>query len=376
MNFKDIPGREEVAARLVKSVNNSRVSHAQLFTGAEGSGKFEMAVAYAQFIGCHARSDSDSCGVCPSCVKYSKLIHPDLHFVFPIIKSKKFTDPVCDNYLPEWRSFILGTPFISIAGWLEALEVENAQAMIYAAEASEILRKLSLKTYEAEYKVMIIWLPERMHQTAANKLLKIIEEPPEKTLFLLISDEPEKIIPTILSRCQLIKFPAIKEEDTAQFISEKYSTDMGRAGEIAHVSKGNLARAIALAESGDATSDHLESFRSLMRHAWKRDVANLLAWSEEVAASGRELQKSFLLYCLDLIRNNFVMNRNNGKNDLTNMTGAETDFSSKFYPFVNMNNIEKLYEEFNKAHYHIESNGNAKIVFLDLSLQVTMILKA
>jgi DNA polymerase-3 subunit delta' len=376
MFFRDIPGQKEVAERLTRSVQGHRVSHAQLLTGGEGTGKFEMAVAYAQYISCTKRTPSDSCGECPSCVKYSKLIHPDLHFVFPIVKSKKFPEPVCDNYLPEWRSFILGTPFISISEWLGVLEVENAQAMIYAAEASEILRKLSLKTYEAEYKVMLIWLPERMHATAANKLLKIIEEPPDKTLFLLISDEPDKIIPTILSRCQLIKFPPIKGESLTSYIIEKYSLSRERADEIAHVSNGNLAMAVSLASKPETTNDDLESFRSLMRHAWKRDVQGLMGWSEEMAATGRESQKSFLLYCLGLLRNNFVMNRNNGRADLTNMTNAENEFSSKFYPFVNTNNIEKLYEEFNKAHYHIESNGNAKIVFLDLSLQVTMILKA
>jgi DNA polymerase III subunit delta' len=376
MFFRDIPGQKEVIDRLIRSVHDHRVSHAQLFAGGEGTGKFAAAMAYAQYISCHDRSPSDSCGICPSCVKYSKLIHPDLHFVFPIVKSKRFSDPVCDNYLPEWRSYISGNPFITINDWLSVLEVENAQAIIYAAEASEILRKLSLKTYEAEYKVMIIWLPERMHTTAANKLLKIIEEPPDKTLFLLVSDEPDKIIPTILSRCQLIKFPGIRADEMAGYIGGRFSLQAERAAEIAHISNGNLARAISIADRPDATTDELESFRSLMRHAWKRDVTSLVAWSDDMAASGREAQKSFLIYCLGLLRNNFILNRNSGSDELTFMTGAEREFSSKFYPFINTGNIERLYEEFNKAHYHIESNGNAKIVFLDLALQVAMLLKA
>ncbi len=376
MFFRDIPGRSEIAERLIRSVRDHRVSHAQLFAGGEGTGKFAMAIAYAQYISCQSRTETDSCGECPSCIKYSKLIHPDLHFVYPIIKSKKFPDPVCDNYLPEWRSFIAADPFITMNNWLNQLEVENSQPVIYAAEASEILRKLSLKTYEAEYKVMIIWLPERMHQTAANKMLKILEEPPEKTLFLLLTDEVDKIIPTILSRCQLLKFPGIKGEDIASYLVKTFSLTTERAGEIAHISNGNLARAIELAGSADATNNELESFRLLMRHAWKRDVAGLTGWSDEMASGGREAQKSFLVYCLSLLRNNFILNNNSGSASHTYMTGTEAEFSSKFYPFVNANNIENLYEEFNKAHYHIESNGNAKIVFLDLSLQVALLLRA
>jgi DNA polymerase III subunit delta' len=376
MFFRDIPGRSEIAERLIRSVRDHRVSHAQLFAGGEGTGKFAMAIAYAQYISCQSRTETDSCGECPSCIKYSKLIHPDLHFVYPIIKSKKFPDPVCDNYLPEWRSFIAADPFITMNNWLNQLEVENSQPVIYAAEASEILRKLSLKTYEAEYKVMIIWLPERMHQTAANKMLKILEEPPEKTLFLLITDEVDKIIPTILSRCQLLKFPGIKGEDIASYLVERFSLTPERAGEIAHISNGNLSYAIELAGSADATNNELESFRVLMRHAWKRDVAGLTGWSDDMASGGREAQKSFLVYCLSLLRNNFMLNNNSGSTSHTYMTGAEAEFSAKFYPFVNANNIESLYEEFNKAHYHIESNGNAKIVFLDLSLQIALLLRA
>lgn len=376
MFFRDIPGRSDIAERLVRSVRDQRVSHAQLFAGSEGTGKFAMAIAYAQYISCQSRTKTDSCGECPSCIKYSKLIHPDLHFVYPIVKSKRFQDPVCDNYLPEWRSFITSDPFITMNNWLGVLEVENAQPVIYAAEASEILRKLSLKTYEAEYKVMIIWLPERMHQTAANKMLKILEEPPEKTLFLLITDEVDKIIPTILSRCQLLKFPGIKGEAIAAYLVEKFSVTAERAGEIAHISNGNLSRAIALAGSADDANSNLESFRVLMRHAWKRDVSGLTGWSDDMASSGREAQKSFLIYCLGLLRNNFILNNNSGSTNHTYMTVAEEEFSSKFYPFVNANNIESLYEEFNKAHYHIESNGNSKIVFLDLSLQVALLLRA
>lgn len=376
MFFRDIPGQDEIATRLRKSVSDNRVSHAQLFAGNEGCGNFAMALAYAQYISCLARHESDSCGECPSCIKYEKLIHPDLHFVFPIFRTKKFSDPVCDNYLPDWRSLVTGNPFFNLNGWLEALDVENAQAIIYASEASEILRKLSLKTFEAEYKIMIIWLPEKMHQTAANKLLKLIEEPPDKTLFLLVSEEPDRILPTILSRCQMTRFRGIGSKDLAGFLASRYSLPPAKASEIAYVSNGNLVRAVAIAGNTDDSETGLESFRSLMRHAWKRDIAALSEWADAMAATGREAQKSFLSYCLALVRGNFIMNRNNGSTSLTYLTEAESGFSEKFYPFINERNIANLYEEFNTAHQHIESNGNARIVFLDLSLQVMRLIKA
>ncbi|MFO7574730.1 MAG: DNA polymerase III subunit delta [Bacteroidales bacterium] len=376
MFFRDIPGQNEIAERLRKSVSDQRVSHAQLFAGNEGCGNFAIALAYAQYISCQSRTEKDSCGQCPSCNKYEKLIHPDLHFVFPIFRTKKFSDPVCDNYLPDWRSFVTASPFFNLNGWLNAIDVENAQAIIYAAEASEILRKLSLKTFEAEYKIMIIWLPEKMHQTAANKLLKLIEEPPDKTLFLLVSEEPDRILPTILSRCQMIRFRGVSSSDLAGYLADKYSLQPARANEIAYVSNGNMVRATAIAKNADQSNSDLESFRVLMRHAWKRDIAALSEWSENMAATGREAQKSFLSYCLTLIRGNYIMNRNNGDTALTFMTGDESGFSEKFFPFVNERNINSLYEEFNTAHYHIGSNGNPKIIFLDLALQILKLIKA
>ena len=376
MFFRDIPGQNEIAERLRKSVSDQRVSHAQLFAGNEGCGHFAMALAYARYISCLSRTDTDACGECPACIKYEKLIHPDLHFVFPIFRTKKFTDPVCDNFLPDWRSFVTASPFFNLNGWLNALDVENAQAIIYAAEASEILRKLSLKTFEAEYKIMIIWLPEKMHQTAANKLLKLIEEPPDKTLFLLVSEEPDRILPTILSRCQITRFRGVSSSDLTAYLAGKYSLTPEKASEIAYVSNGNLVKASTITRDADEPNSDLESFRSLMRHAWKRDLAALSEWSENMAATGREAQKRFLAYCLGLIRGNFVMNRNNGNADLTFMTNEESGFSEKFYPYVNERNITSLYGEFNTAHYHIESNGNAKIIFLDLSLQVLKLIKS
>ncbi len=218
MNFAQIPGQKELIGKLVRTVHEERVSHAQLFSGPQGCGSFALALAYARFVSCENRSDSDSCGTCKSCVKYEKLIHPDLHLVFPVVKGKKVTDPVSENFIEEWREFVSRESFFSINQWLDYLDVGNAQGGIFASEASEIIKKLSLKTFESDFKIMIIWLPEKMHPATANKLLKMIEEPPGKTLFLLVSEEPDKIIPTILSRCQLVKIPSFTNDEIENYL--------------------------------------------------------------------------------------------------------------------------------------------------------------
>jgi len=302
------------------------------------------------------------------------MIHPDLHFVFPVIKDKKTSEPVSDKYIEQWREFVRASPYFSLTRWLDSIEVGNAQGLIFASEASEILKKLSLKAFESDFKVMIIWLPEKMHQATANKLLKLIEEPPEKTLFLLVSDEPDKVIPTILSRCQLIRIPAFRTEEISSYIIERFRIHKAKADDIARVANGNLIRAIELCENEDSSVLNLERFKNLMRFAWKRDIISIISWSEEAAAIGREPQKSFLLFSLHLIRENLMLTLDQMKNSLVFMTGEEAEFSSKFHPFINQENINAFADELNLAHAHIESNGNAKIVFLDLALKLTRLI--
>ena len=233
MNFSQIPGQTEIKTKLIRSVREERVSHAQLFAGSEGCGGMALALAYARFVSCENRTATDSCGTCKSCVKYEKMIHPDLHFVFPVIKGKKATDPVSDNYIEEWRDFVKKSPYFTINHWFDSIEVGNAQGMIFASEASEIIKKLSLKTFESDFKIMIIWLPEKMHQATSNKLLKMIEEPPDKTLFLLVSEEPDKVIPTILSRCQLVKIPSFTKDDIEQYIIHRFGLSAEKTADIA-----------------------------------------------------------------------------------------------------------------------------------------------
>ena len=375
MNFSQIPGQKEIKVKLLRSVKEERVSHAQLFAGNEGCGSMALALAYARYISCENRTDIDSCGICKSCVKYEKLIHPDLHFVFPVIKGKKATDPVSNNYLEEWREFVKKSPYFTLNNWMDTIEVGNAQAMIFASEASEIIKKLSLKTFESDFKIMIIWLPEKMHQSTANKLLKMIEEPPEKTLFLLVSQEPDKVIPTILSRCQLVKVPSFNNNDIEKYLTNRFNITVDKAGDISHVSNGNIARAIDLCENEDLALANLDRFKSLMRFAWKRDIISIINWAEEISTTGREAQKNFIFFSMRILRENLMLSLDQLKNKLVFLTGEEATFSGNFHPFINQNNIFPLTEEFNLVYSHIEANGNAKIIFLDLGLKVTRLIR-
>jgi DNA polymerase III subunit delta' len=375
MNFSQIPGQIEIKAKLIRSVREERVSHAQLFAGPEGCGGMALALAYASFISCENRTINDSCGTCKSCVKYEKMIHPDLHFVFPVIKGKKATDPVSDNYIEEWREFVRKSPYFTINNWLDSIEVGNAQGMIFASEASEIIKKLSLKTFESDFKIMVIWLPEKMHQATSNKLLKMIEEPPDKTLFLLVSEEPDKIIPTILSRCQLVKIPSFSNDDIEKYTIRRFGLSAEKAADISRVTNGNIIRAVELCENEDSSLANLDYFKSLMRHAWKRDIISIINWSEEMASTGRENQKNFISFSLRLLRENLMLSLDQLKNRLVFLAGEEASFSGNFHPFINQNNIYPLSEEFNLVYSHIEANGNAKIIFLDLALKVTRLIR-
>jgi DNA polymerase-3 subunit delta' len=375
MNFSQIPGQKTVIDRLRSAVAENRVSHALLFYGPEGSGKFAIALTFARYISCEKRTPEDACGLCPSCVKYDKLIHPDLHFVFPVIKKKSGTEPVSDTYISQWREMVRKSLWFSLSTWTEAMEVANEQALIPVAEAAEIIKKLNLKSFESDFKIMIIWLPEKMNPETANKLLKMIEEPPAKTIFILVSEEDDRLLPTITSRCQHIRIPSVEAEEMSEFLTREYNVDRTRAGEIAGIANGNMVRAIDLARDDDSMTIHLDRFTRLMRTAYSRDIQSIISWSEETAALGRERQKSFLSYALRLIRENFIMNFNGKENRLVNLTTAEDEFSGKFHPFINEKNISTLDREFNLAYAHVESNGNTKMIFLDLALRTMRLIR-
>ena len=354
-----------------------RVSHALLFAGPEGNGKLAMAIAYAQYLSCTNKQDDDSCGECPSCKKYQKLIHPDLHFVYPVVRTKKASKPVSDDYIKDWRTFILERPYHAFNPWLEHIGVENQQAGIFAQESSEIIRKLNFKTFEAEYKVMIVWLPEKMNTAAANKLLKMIEEPPPKTLFILVSENQERIIKTILSRTQIVKIPKIDEQSMFDKIKEKYNFDDEKINEIVRVANGSCLKAEKVINSNEEEiSENFQKFSELMRNSYAVNVSELIKWAEEMSGSGRERQKEFFNYSLRMLRENFIMNiAPEVQNKIVYLSGKEKGFSDKFNKFIHQNNINLLNSEFNKASRHIERNGYDKLIFLDLALKTAKYLK-
>jgi DNA polymerase-3 subunit delta' len=374
MTFKEIIGQNEIKQRLIKSVKDNRIAHAQLFFGPEGCGKLALAIAYAQFINCSEPSGEDSCGTCPSCNKYQKLIHPDLHFIFPVATTKKITkEPVSDDFIKQWRELLLFSPYISLQKWYDKIELENKQGNISKNESQEILKKLNLKTFEAEYKIIIIWLPEKMNIIAANKLLKILEEPPEKTLFLMISENTESLLQTIVSRTQLIKVPKITDSDLLNFLKQNNNLSESQLLDIVHLADGNFIKAITIFENNNDDLFHFEKFTTIMRLCWSKDVPGILKWCESFYGIGRERQKNFLLYSLRIIRANFLMNCQVPQ--LSLLTKEESEFSSRFFNFINNENIYQLTEEINKAHNHIESNANDKIVFLDMALKLIKLIR-
>jgi len=384
MLFSEIIGQQDIKARLVRTVVEQRIPHAQLFRGPAGVGKLGLAIAYAQYICCENKTAIDSCGTCPSCVKYKKMAHPDLHFVFPVIKPTGKSSVVCDDFIAEFRSMVLQSPYFGVNEWYASISGDAKQGLIYSNESEEILRKLSLKTYESEYKIMIIWLPEKMHSTCANKLLKILEEPPEKTVFLMVSNEPDQIITTILSRTQHIHIPRLKEEEIVQALLKNDDLDIERDAAVyaANIGNGSYLSALAVLNEGDENKQNFERFVMIMRLAWqvgnKKDHASLKTlrkWADDMAAAavGRERQRNFLVYAQRMTRENFI--RNIQQPALNYLTSFESDFSQRFSVFINERNVEDLMTEFALAERHIDQNVNAKMVFFDLTLKVIMLLK-
>jgi DNA polymerase-3 subunit delta' len=370
MLFADIIGQQAVKARLVQSVKEKRISHAQLFLGPQGSGSLPLAIAYSRYISCQNKQENDSCGQCSSCVKYNKLVHPDLHFVYPLALSKDVRTST--DKIREWREVLLKNPYITLFEWFENLDAENKQAIIGSDESVEILRKLNLTTYETEYKTVIIWYPEKMNQVAANKLLKILEEPPEKTLFLLVCEHEDQLLRTITSRTQLVKVSKIKDEDLIKQLKEKHDLLEESAQTIAHLADGNYSEALLLLSENENAEQNLLNFQKFMRASLKFDAAAVIAWIDDISKAGRERQKNFVNYALHIIRESIVLNSNT--TELTKLNGLEVEFVKKFSPFIHMGNVETFMEELNKAYYHMERNANVKILFMDLAFKFNELL--
>ena len=377
MYFKDIIGQQEVIERLVKDAQAGTVPHALLFAGPEGTGKLQTAIAFARYLLCRDKgTGTDSCGQCPSCVKMDKLVHPDLHFVYPVINKSKTAgrSTISDEEITTWRECVLDRQYFGFEEWLSAIDADNKQASIFVTESESIMSKLSLKSVEGGYKIMIIWHAEKMNQQCANSLLKLLEEPPAGTIFILTTDAPEQMLETILSRTQRVDFKRIP----AQLIEQRltgpgYMLDADTASKIAHLSGGSWLKAMSALRVNAESDEFLNYFMQLMRLSYGRRLKDLKIWSDNVAGGGREWQKRFLAYCQRMIRENFICNFHNP--DLNYMSEQERQFSVKFAPFVNENNIIGLMDTLSDAQRDIEQNVNSKMVFFDLSLKTIMLMK-
>lgn len=375
MRFSEIIGQHELKCRLRQSAIDGRVSHAQLFWGPPGSGKLAIALAYAQFLNCTNRTEDDSCGTCPSCLKISRLTHPDLHFIYPTTTNKKVKkDPESKLFAEEWRQFVVGNKaYVGLDQWYDFLGVENKQGTIFARDASEIIRRLSFKAYEGVFKVMIIWMVEKIHHSAANKLLKLLEEPPDNTLFILIAEEQEQILSTVRSRSYQVKVPRIAEEELLEALAQHYDIREAELRDVAVMAHGNWLEAIRLYENAEEEKFHFHTFQQWMRLCFKANVIELIDFCANIASIGRERQKTFLNYGLLLFRNSLLHNHH--LLDMIRLPGEELSFTSNFAPFVHHANLIQMVQLMEEGIQQIERNAYAQILFMDTSLKMIKLLK-
>lgn len=369
MQFEDVIGQKEVKEHLVQTVKEERIPHAQLFIGKEGSGALALAIAYAQYVLCASSANQEACNI-----KANKLAHPDLHFCYPVSTTDKVKkEPVSTHFIGQWREAILDNPYLNLFQWLQHLGIENKQGMINVHQSAEILKTLSLKSFESEFKVMIIWMPEKMNTSTANKLLKIIEEPPQKTLFLLVTENPDALLPTIISRTQIVRIPPISKADMEGALQSRHQLTPEMAASVAHLAGGSYLEALQVLNTSESVEFNREEFVAWMRMCFAKKFVNMLDWIDKISRVGREKQKFFLEYGLHIFRESLMQNY--ADPELVKLHDSETAFVNKFAPFVHTKNCIQLISEFEKAIYHIERNANAKIMFLDLSLKVLKLLR-
>ena len=373
MRFSSITGIEDVKAKLTQS--GHRNHHAQIFYGPSGSANLALALAYATYINCENQQERDSCGQCPSCTKMDKLIHPDLHFIFPVSPTQKYKgkDAVSVNFITDWRELLNVHPFITLDDWISHFGGENKQVNISKEESRQIIQKLSLKSFEATFKIMLIWLPEWMHPSAANAILKVLEEPPGNTIFLMVSNDYENLLPTITSRAQLVNIRAFNTEEIEEYLHTQFDFDTNKAQHIAQLSEGSINKAIKLCaeQSPEGTN---QSFIQWMRLCWQNDYEALVYLSDDFHSSSRLSQKGLITGGLELIRNALLSG--NGVEKLVQASSDEKSFVKKFGESLSPGKIEKLSNDLSEAYYHIERNASAKMTFLDLSIRISRLLKS
>lgn len=375
MNFASVIGQTAAKAYLQRLIAEEHLPHALLISGAAGVGTLPLALATASALLCktHNAENAEPCGTCRDCRMAEKFVHPDLHFAFPIIKptgkSGEFTS---DFYINEWREMLLASPYFDTEMWLEAMDVQNQQMTIYEAESDNIQHKLSLVSSQGGYRVVVIWLPELMNASAANKLLKILEEPPTQTVFILVSEKPDELLPTILSRTQRLNLPPLTQDELTTALITRNGLEERDARLTARLSEGSYVRAIKQLQVGTERSTFFDMFVLLMRLAYQRKIKDLRAWSEQVAAWGREKQKRFLDYGQRLVRENFVYNFRVPQ--LNYETQEEADFSKNFARFINERNVIGITNEFDLARRDVERNVNPKMIFFDFCLKIIVLL--
>lgn len=344
-----------------------------MFLGPEGSGKLATAIAYSQYLLCDAPTATDACDQCPNCLKMKSLTHPDLHFSFPVVANKTSKIGSSIDRIKEWNALILKSTYFGLNQWQEELDEMGKNAAIAVEESRLILKRLSLKSYSGKYKIMIIWLPEKMNTQAANKLLKILEEPPEQTVFFLICNNSEGILPTILSRTQIVRFPALSVSEVSNFLANRFHIETAVAESAATLSQGNLNEAIQILQGAKSQNLFFDLFVKMMRAAYTANPIELMDISDEAASLDKENQKNFVKYGLHLFRESIILNYMKG--ELLNLSNDERKFLEKFARFINNQNITELLSEFNDAHYHLERNANSKILFSDLLIKLTKLIK-
>lgn len=368
MRFSDVIGHAVLKSTLVANAAEGRVSHAQLFLGPAGSGGLAMALAYAQYVVCSQPVGSDSCGVCPSCLKAMKLVHPDITFSFPVAPKEKISNPKSVDFIAEFREAVLANPYLSYHDWVEKLEIENKQGLINIHEARNIIQRLGLKSVEGSFRVVLMWLPEKMNVEAANCLLKILEEPEPKTLFLLVAENDESIPVTILSRTQLVKVNRLSDEEVRDGLLRLPETDPTMAAVIAKRVGGDFRLAKRLLEEENPDADYANTFLEWMRACLKLNISKIQELSDELGSAGRERQKAFMEFSLSVVRECLMMNY--GDPSLVRMEGQEAENFRRFAPFIHQGNADKFISLLNDAHYHVERNANFKMLFMDLSFRI------
>lgn len=366
MRFNEITGYDSIKKQLIHSALKEKVAHAQLFLGPEGGPNLALALAFASYLNCQNPSETDSCGECTGCRKSDKLIHPDMHFAFPVSSTKDVTgkDVVSISFLNEWRNFIIQDPYNNASGWSGYFGNENKQLNISREESRHIIKNLSLKSFEGKYKIMLIWLPEYMHPASANAILKILEEPAPNTIFLLVSNEEKKLLTTILSRTQIVQIRPFSDEEIKQILVQKHFIEEEKASQVSHLVDGNIIEALRL--SRDVEDDSHKMFREWMRLCYTGNLIELVKWTDRFSSLTKVGQQTLLQYGLSMMRESLIIHAESPS--LSRLMGDELDFLKNFSKVLDKDTIEKLTLEINHSYYHIERNANVKILFLDLSL--------